>query len=81
MSIELRPRRHTHAIVTLSALAGMICIVSSRAPSRAQVDEEITIQANGILYVLPNGNGRISMTYGFTPARAYDRVRRRYPNL
>src|SRR5262249_27072249 len=46
-----------------------------------QQQEEINIQANGQFYVNPAGNGRFRVNYSFSPPRAYDRIKRNYPNL
>lgn len=62
------------------------CVIASAAAtgygalSNGQI-EEIDIQANGQYYINDVGNGRFRVTYSFSPPRAYDRVKRNFPNL
>lgn len=64
------------ALAMLAITSASLCGVESNAQ-----EEQTTISINATYYINPNGNARVRAVYGFQPPRAYDRLKRQYPNL
>ena len=67
--------------VCLAVAAVWLLLMAAPANLCAQEPDEDTILVSGAMYVNPSGNARVRITYTFQPPRAYDRLRREYPNL
>lgn len=75
------PRLNAVCRAFLSLTPAVAAYSLSVVHASVRQDDEIKVQVDGQLYVNGAGNGRVRMIFRFDPPRAYDRVKRNYPNL